>query len=282
MCLLGVTSVVGQNKDLLSVEFGALPANSETVSLKMVEAKLNIPVKLKKGILMNGFSFANFKVGYEDGQLLETSELEDFKSISYSLSYLKKLNKNWSYMMFLSPNITSNFESDLTFDDINFNGGIAFNKTTNSSKLSFGLAVNSGYGLAIPIPIVSFSKQVSEQFSYVLGIPVTKAQYQFNKRNKASVFVKPKGFIANLSNNIQFENGLAKKANYMSIITGLNYQHAIDDCWGISLTSGYQIYSEYNLQNNNNTKIYEFNTSNGMYASIDLNFNLINNKKQKN
>lgn len=281
LLLLGGINVVGQNRDLLNIEFGALPTNDETVSLNTVELKLKIPVKLKKGVLINGISYSKVKLNYEDEQLLNTNEIEEFNFISYSLSYIRKMNDKWSYSLYVSPEITSNFESSLTFEDVNINGGIIFNKTTNSGYLSFGVIKNSRFGLSIPIPIVRFSKQVNEKLSYELGIPVTKVQYQFNKRNNASLFVKPKGFTANLSNNIQINNGLASKANYMSVITGLNFQHLIDECWSINLNGGYQIYSKYSLKTNN-TKIYEFNTSNGMYGSVGLNFNFKNNKKRKN
>ena len=282
LLFISTMCVVGQDKNLFSIDFGVLPSNNENVSLKTTEAKLNIPVKLKKGILENRFSFSNYNVGYENGQPLSTSEIENFKSFSYSLSYLKRMKNNWSYMLNFSPVVTSNFESGLAVDALIFNGALAFSKSTGSSRFKFGVVVNSGFGVAIPIPIISYSKQVNEQFSYEVGIPVMKAKYQFNKRNKVSLYAMPKGFIANLSNNIQFENGLAKKANYMSIITGLNFKHAIDDSWAVNLNGGYQVYSNYSLQSEGRNEIYNFNTSNGVYASVGLKFNLINNKKRKN
>ncbi|SDW38631.1 hypothetical protein SAMN05444411_101617 [Lutibacter oricola] len=282
LLLFSVVNVVGQDRNLFNIEIGGLPASSDAVSLKMVEAKLNIPVKLKTGVLINSLSFSSLKLDYEDYQLLNTDELEEFKAVSYSIGYMNRINEKWSYMVNFSPQIASNFEASLTLDDFNFNGGVIFTKTSSNSKLNLGLVINSGFGLAVPLPVISYSKQVNERFSYVLGMPVTKAEYKFNKRNKVSLFVKPKGFIANLSNNIQFENGLAKKARYTSIVSGLSFGHQIDDNWGINFNGGYQLYSNYSLQSNDRTELYDFNTSNGIYASVGLSFNLINNKKRKN
>ena len=98
-------------------------------------------------------------------------------------------------------------------------------------------------------------------------------QYKFNKNNNVKFYAQPKGFVANLSNNLVFDNNIAKKVKYQSIITGIKYNHRIDDYWQIFLDTGYQLSSNFNLENGN-TDVYEFNTKDQFYAGVGLKFNL--------
>lgn len=273
--ILIVFEMTGQ----VDIELNVIPASDDAVGFTSSSIKLQFPIMLKKGVLIQGISFSDYNINYEDNQMLNTNELTNFKSIKYSIGFLKQLKNNWSFGMHISPTVSSNFESNLSVKDISLNGGIIFNKKINNSAWKIGLVMSSEYSLPIPIPLVNYSKRVNNRISYVLGFPFTKFEYAFNKRNKVNLFVKPNGFKANLSNSIQIENEEVSKAQYRSFVTGLNLTHQIDDYWKITIEGGHQLYSDYNLMNGNN-KVYEFNTATNFYAGLKLKFNLIRKIKE--
>ncbi|NLP58539.1 DUF6268 family outer membrane beta-barrel protein [Lutibacter sp. B1] len=267
-----------QDFRLLDVDFNSIPERSNSVGLNTMSIKINMPLNLKKGVLINSVSFTKYSLDYDSNELINTSDIESFKTIRYSLGYLKKINNKWSFNVQVIPTISSNFESNLTLDDVTFDGGIIFIKSNNDSKFLLGLVYNSAFGTSAPIPIVSYSNKINDSVSYMLGFPITKMEYHFNLKNKANIYIMPKGFYANISDNIMLYNSKkAEKVKYRSILSGINYTHNVDDFWKISLDVGYQISSKYNLLNNN-SNVYKFDTKNNFYAGLSINLDLLNKK----
>jgi len=140
------------------------------------------------------------------------------------------------------------------------------------------LVYNSSFGMNTPIPVISYSKKVTDNFSYTLGMPETKLEYKFSPKNMANIYLKPKGFYSNISNNIILDTSEeAERAKYRTIVSGFNYLHRIDDLWNITLNVGYQISSKYNLLNGNDS-VYEFESKNNFYVGLNLKLKLINKK----
>lgn len=272
MLIIGLISMFGQNIHIAELSFNNLLNKSNSVGLNTSTLKIQYPLNLKKRIFVNGISFSNYEVDYNANETINTNTISSFKTISYSLEYLNILTNNWNYNLELAPSISSNFESNVSFRDVLFNGTLSFTKTKNRSKLTLGVTVNSNFGLTVPIPIISYSKNVSEKFQYTIGIPKTAIQFTFNNRNKTKFYVEPKGFVANLSNNLNLENGVTKKAKYQSLIAGIMYHHKIDDFWKISLNAGCQLLSNFNLENGNKD-VYEFNTKQQFFVGVGLKFN---------
>ncbi|MFK5959007.1 MAG: DUF6268 family outer membrane beta-barrel protein [Lutibacter sp.] len=267
-----------QNLELLNVEFNSTLNDENSIGFKNTAIKINFPVKLKKGVLLNSLSFSTNKIDYNSEISLNTSTIENFKTIKYAIGFLNNINKTWKFKARIAPTISSNFDSNITSNDVFINGSLVFMKVNNGSKLRLGLAYNSGFGMNTPIPVLSYSRKVSDTFSYTLGMPETKLEYTFSKYNKLNLYIKPRGFYSNISNNIILDSSEeAEKAKYTTVISGFNYLHQIDDFWNISINAGYQISSKYNLLNGNDS-VYEFETKNNLFVGLNLKFELLNKK----
>jgi len=174
-----LTAVNAQNRELLNVDFNSTLNDDSAIGFKNATVKINIPLKLKKGVLTNSLLFSTNMIDYNSNTVLNTVTIENFKTLKYSLGFSNKVNEIWKFRVQIAPTISSNFDSNVLLDDVFMNGSLVFIKENNGSKLRLGLAYNSGFGMNTPIPVISYSNKVSNTFSYTLGMPETKLEYKF-------------------------------------------------------------------------------------------------------
>lgn len=271
-----------QEINMLDVQFGVYGKKDDAVGINNSEIKLKLPIKFHKGFLVNGFSYSQYDLDYNSNELLNSTSIATFKTVSYNLSYIQKLRNKWSYVVIASPIISSNFESSLTMDDVGFNGGLIFNKSNVNSNFKIGLIYNTAMGFDGPMPFINYSRKISDRISFDLGFPITKIDFKIDDRNKVNLHLKPKGFYSNIGNNMILDNSeIAEKAKYQSFVTGVNYLHTINNYWKISLDVGYQITSDYDLLNGKGDSIYSFDTKNSIYTGVSLKFDLLKSRNKK-
>jgi hypothetical protein len=273
---IGYYSIIAQEDALINIEYSFVHERLNSVGFNNSYIVINVPSEISKGILTNSMFYSEYRVKYSSDEFVITKHLERFRSIGYTLKYFNPINSEWSYNLALSPTISSNFESNVSFRDVILNGSLIFTKKYNNSKFELGLVINSNYGYNSPIPLITFSSKIADNLSYKFGFPQSTLNYQINSKNNLNLYVKPKGYYANLSNKIVLnESDFAEKSRFRSVITGLNYVHTIDDYWKILLDAGYQLSSNYDLLNNNNS-VYQFNAKNSFYVGFNLKFDLLN------
>ncbi len=279
--LLFGSSFIGnaQSFEVFGADFNTTLNSSNSLGLSQANIKVNFPLKLKNGLLTQGIYYSKNSINYNSEYAFGTSNIEDFTTIKYSLGFLKNIKNDWKLKLQIAPTISSNFDSGLSFDDVFFNGSLVFIKTNKASKLRLGLVYNTAFGMKTPIPVISYSNQITNRFSYTIGMPVTKLEYKLSKHDKVDMYIKPKGFYANLTNSISLGEALikAEKARYKTVVSGLNYLHKIDNYWKISVDLGYQLYAAYDLLNNNNS-VYEFDIENNFFIGVNIKYNLKNKK----
>ncbi len=273
------TSGKAQNIEIFKADISSTLNNSNSVGLRNATIHINLPLILKKGMLTNSMLFSKYYIDYNTDEIMNTTTIESFKTLKYTLGYFTKINDTWSFKTNISPTISSNLESGLTMDDVFLNGSMAFIKSSKKGSLHLGLVYNTGFGTNKPIPIIGYSRKVNNAFSYLLGMPITKIEYTINARNKANFYLKPKGFYSNISDNLIINTvDKAEKIKYRTIQTGLSYSHAIDDYWKLSLDAGYQFFTKYELLNNHKS-VCEFETKDSFFMGLNLKFDLLKNKK---
>jgi hypothetical protein len=272
---IGINSIIAQDDALLNIENGFVPERSNSVGFNNSYIEINVSSKISKGVLTNSVFYSEYRLKYSSDEFMNTEYLEQFRSIGYTLKYFNTINSEWSYNLALSPTISSNLESNVSFRDVILNGSLIFTKKYNNSKFELGLVNNSNYGYNSPIPLITFSSKIANNLSYKFGFPESTLNYQINSKNNLNLYVKPKGYYANLSNKIVLnESDFAEKSRFRSVISGLNYEHTIDDYWKILFDAGYQLSSNYDLLNNNN-RVYQFNAKNSFYVGFNLKFDLL-------
>ena len=270
-----------QGVEMLNIEFSSLGSKDNGVGVTSSAISVKLPIKFHKGVLINGFSYSQKDLSYDSNAIINTSDIENFKSLKYSLSYMQRLNNRWAYIIMASPTISSNFESSLTMDDVLFNGGLIITRSNLKSEFNFGFIYNTTMGFSSPIPFISYNRKISNRLSYNLGFPLTKIDFKIDDRNKVNLHIKPKGFYSNISNNVVLSNSkIAEKVKYKSFIAGVNYMHTIDNYWKVFLDAGYQLSSDYDLLDGNKNSVYSIESKNGMYLGVSLKFNLFKKKNK--
>ncbi len=279
--ILGTNLIVAQTDNLFVTEFNYVPSSSNSVGFQDANVTFNYPIEFKEGVLTNSLAYSNYKIDYNSDEILNESLLgiESFKSVAYTLQFKKEILNGWEYSISASPAISSNFESNISFDDVIFNGAAIFSKKYTNNKLKFGVIRNSSYGFNTPIPVVSIAGAINQKLTYSVGFPITEFLYKVNTRNQFSLYAKPKGFYSNITNEIVVNiDDEVEKAQFQSIISGLKYSHNIDDNWKIEVDAGYQLKSDYELLDKDLNSVYEFKTKNNLSAGVSLKFNLLNDK----
>jgi hypothetical protein len=269
------TAGKAQNFEIFSAGLNSTFNNSNSVGLKNATININLPLKLKKGVLTNSVLFSQYFLDYNTDETMNTSSIESFKTLKYTLGYFTKINDTWGFKTNISPTISSNFESGITMEDVFLNGSLAFIRSGKKGSFHLGLVYNTGFGTKKPMPIISYSRKVNSVFSYMLGMPITKIEYSINSTNNSTFYLKPKGFYSNISDNLIINTtDKAEKVKYKTIQTGINYSHSIDEFWKLSLDAGYQFSTKYELLNNNES-VYEFKTKNSFFVGLNLKYDLL-------
>lgn len=282
VCVLVFSSTLSksQNFELLNVDFTSISKTSNSVGFENSELNINLPYHKDKSYFTSGLNYSNYAINYNFTEVLNTKEIDNFSRIKYTLRYFNTLIDNWGFELEISPIISSNFKSGLSLNDLYLNGSLLFNRTFNKSNLAVGLEYNSIFSTKTPIPVISYTNQINNKITYKIGFPENNVAYKINKKNMVNIFMMPRGFYSNISENLilNADESKAEKAKYLAMLLGLNLTHTVDEYWDISLNTGFQTFSKYKLLQNNKS-IYSFKTRENFFAGIKVVLN-INNKNK--
>ena len=265
-----------QSLQFLETDFSSIFKTSKTVGLNKALLGANFSFAIGKNQLNNNVTYTNYTIDYGFDHFENEEALETFNEIKYNLTYTGKVNKSLGYTFGITPTLSSNVKSNLSFKDIYVASYFFVTKQFNKNAFSLGLEYNPLFSRKNPIPVVAYNYS-GEKFTYKIGFPETEITYNLNERNLLSAFFKPNGFYSNLSKKITYNTSLIGKANYVSFLSGIQFQRSINEYWSVGLQSGFQTFSKYQLLQKNN-KVYEFNTSENFFAGIHIKFNINNTK----
>ena len=101
------------------------------------------------------------------------------------------MKKDWRFAIQGGLLAASNFEkSRLISDDLITTGTVLFVKDKKDNglkkpwRLILGLTYSTTSGRPIPIPIVSYFKQIDDKLSYNLGVPKTNIKYSIKNKHQ--------------------------------------------------------------------------------------------------
>ena len=278
------------DSSLFSFNYTLAPISNDGVDFRKTDINFNIPIKLKKGMLFNSIGFNYIHLGYDDISF-STKNLEQFYNINYGLTYIYPLNDKWIITTRAGISIASNLSNSITSEDLLFNGGIVAVKRGGTrekpSRFAFGLGYATITGKPRVIPLISYVKQVNENFSFGIGFPNTFAKYVFNEKHSLKTILWMNGFYSNLSDPVSVDgSNEANKASFRALSGGLEYNYWMNHnkTIAIVLKGGYSFSNSYELLDENNNTVHDFNLGAKPYFSAGFKFSLKNkfkNKKQK-
>ncbi|MFA9372302.1 MAG: DUF6268 family outer membrane beta-barrel protein [Labilibaculum antarcticum] len=124
------------------------------------------------------YSKTNIHYGLES---LSANELESFHSIAHTFGYSKVIKKGWFLTAFDSPNISSNFNSPVNFDELHLLGVVLISKLIIKKKnliLNLGGMYSSQINFPVPIPIAGLLWKPDVKWNIDIGFPKLTVNYQ--------------------------------------------------------------------------------------------------------
>lgn len=268
-----------QVNDLGGAEYTSFFGSDNHPFIGISEIGINMPIPLKKEehYLVNGISYTNVGIGYNDTYSFSTSELDRFHILQYTLGFTFPMSDRWRFTAQISPSLASNFATSVSSDDFVMNGSIILIRTIESPKknrLTVGLAYNQTSGIPFPLPFITYYKEITPDFSYTVGVPITKMKYYFgNRKNSVESFVRLAGFFSNLSNPITIGENQARQINLSAVVLGVGYDYYVGKRLNFFLKGGYLLRNEFRLEENSSTEVFNFELGDTFYARGGFKFN---------
>jgi len=260
-------------------------------------ADIGSVVKLKAGIdipLLNtskdkftiGGKIQNSTFNFVDKNVpFETDQIESFNSFSLKFKYQRRLVNDWAINLMAESQISSNFDDNsISTNDIFINGLITlekFNEEENS-KWTFGATYDIQYGLYHPIPIVTYTKRISDAWAYKLGVPDSRVKLSLSENHDFEGFATLTGFTGNINDDIDvYKEDYTGTLRQTSVLVGLGYNYTLWNKFKASVNGGYSLYNRMQIQDYDNEEIYDFDISNSFYLNLGLKYIFKNNTEIK-
>lgn len=223
-----------------------------------------------KNSITNTLEYSNLKVNYESDIFNTYENLDRFNQIKNKFGFSHEISSTTSLNFSITP--TVNFQSNLDKDAFSVLGSFEAKQQLNSNTLiSIGAARTTAFGSPKFMPVLSVSYQISDASLLMIGFPDSKISYANNIRNKFSLSNSFNGNFYHLDtqNNL---NTTATKVSLSQMTSALEYERNVDKNWFLNFKAGYDFNKKYNLIDNDNHKVYDFNTGNGYVLGIGIKY----------
>ena len=115
--------------ELGRVEYSIIPSLND-IQLERQGFSINLGKKFYSSILGFGLNYNKYDLTLKDANENNLFDsFKDFHTINLRLFYRKPIKNNWSMHVAFSPVLSSNFEGDLTIEDVIFSSFASLDKT---------------------------------------------------------------------------------------------------------------------------------------------------------
>jgi len=223
-----------------------------------------------KNKITNTLEYSNLKVNYELDSNITYANLDQFNQIQNKFEFSHELSKTTNLNFSITP--TVNFQSNLDSNDFTLLGSFKVQQQLSSKTfVSIGVARTTFFGSPKFLPTVSLDYKVNNEASVLIGFPDSKISYSNNIRNKFSINNSFNGNFYHLDAENNLSNN-ASKVSLSQITTSLEYERNVDKNWFLNFKAGYDFNKKYNLIDNDNHKVYDFNTGNGYVLGVGIKY----------
>jgi len=220
-----------------------------------------------KNKIKNTVEYSNLKVNYDDGSFEAFENLDQFSQLKNKFEISHEIS-NTKLNLALTP--TANFQKTLDFSDITLLGNFEISQQLNwKTNINVGVARKAIFGYPQFLPTLSVEYKVNDKSALMIGFPDSKISYSNNIRNAFSLTNSFNGTFYNLDHAL-INNGTKISTSQMT--SAFEYERNVDKNWFINFKTGYDFNKKYNIINNDNHKVYDFNTGNGYILGIGIKY----------
>jgi len=249
--------------------------NSDKLSLNADVIKASFAL----GDLDLGVSLAQRNLNFSPNFNYSDEDVSKLYAVDFSLKKNLIQKNNWTVQLEFTPQIRSNFKSNLQWDNFLWNGGLNLTKKINDNS-SFLLAIKYGSLLGKPKPYVelSYKQKIGEKFNLTLGFPETSINYKLNETHSIGLKSYYDSYYTTVSDQsysrvISNQTLLYESLFFSGINTNLTYFYKYSNSSIINFSIGKSYNNKLELNENYNylNKISFNNTFN---VSIGFKYNL--------
>lgn len=283
LLLLTISNAYAQRSsgiDLFSLRHIYSP-NSEDFDFHQSTTEFTLPKRVGNNVWTNSVKIDYLNFDYKKEYTLDLSDLNSFYKLEYSSTYSYNLENNWSINGRIMTMLSTNAKGPIESEDFLINGGVLAIKKWKtehkSSRLTFGLFYTTTTGRPLVLPFAIYSKQINEQYSYILGFPKTSIQYQPDETHTFALSIRQSGIFSNLTgNNLPVVNGKeAKKVEFSTISSGFEYAYFLKSGWRLETRLGYSILNTYKILDEDLEELFDFDTAPRVSLSLGISYDLV-------
>lgn len=245
-----------------------------TSEIDFNETNIGVTVNTKmnaKNILSNTVEYSNLKVNYETGSFTKFEDLNKFSQLKYTIAIGHEISNNTKLNLSITPIVS--FQSKIDFSDAAFLGKFEISRQFSpSASLSIGAARSTIFGEPKFTPVFALKYKMNTNTELQIGFPDSKLSYSNNSRNNFNLSNSFNGNYYNLDPIAYPEN--AEKMILSQMTSAFEYERNVDKNWFINFKAGYDFNKKYNLTDQDNHKVYDFNTGDGYLLGIGIKYKL--------
>lgn len=268
--LLSIFSMKAQENFSVSMNVKTEPTDKIDFNETNIGISFNKKISAKNNIT-NTLEYSNLKVNYETDSYNNPYEnLDRFNQISNKFEFSHEISNATKLNFSITP--TVNFQSNLDADAFSVLGNFEIRQQLSlTTNISIGVARTTVFGAPKFMPVVSLHYQINNTGSLMIGFPESKISYANNIRNMFSLSNSFNGTFYHLDsqNNL---NTNATKVSLSQMTSALEYERNVDTNWFLNFKAGYDFNKKYDLIDNDNHKVYDFNTGNGYILGIGIKY----------
>jgi len=272
MCSLFLISFLGMKAQ----EHFGVSMNIKTEPTKKINFnETDIAVFYQKKIgtqntITNTVEYSNLKVNYEFNPYNFNADQDKFNQIQNKFEYSYEMSEKTKWQISIIP--TANFQGNLDFSDLTVLGNLEINQKLSSRlNVILGAGRTSIFGAPRFTPIIAFDYKMNEKTNFRIGFPDSKFSYSNNERNKFSLTNSFNGNFYHLDVSADKDSN-AEKAVLSQMTSAFEYERNVTKNWFLNFKAGYDFNKKYNLLNNNDHKVYDYNTGNGYVLGVRIKY----------
>ncbi|MDY0986937.1 DUF6268 family outer membrane beta-barrel protein [Flavobacterium sp. CFBP9031] len=271
VCSLFLISFLGlkaQENFSATVNFKTEP--TEKINFSETDVAVFYQKKLgTKSKIANTLEYSNLKVNYEFNPYNFYADEDKFNQVQNKFEYSSEIAEKTKWQLSVIP--TANFQSKLDFSDLTVLGSLTISQQlTSKINLIVGAGRTSIFGAPKITPIVFFDYKMNEQTDFKIGFPDSRISYSNNDRNQFSLTNSFNGNFYHL-NETNTDNN-AEKAVLSQMTSALEYERNVTGNWFLNFKAGYDFNKKYNLLDNSDHKVYDYNSGNGYVLGIGIKY----------
>lgn len=262
-------SMKAQDNFSVNMNLKTEPTNKISFNDMGISFKANKELNGKSKI-SNTLEYSHLKVNYKIEDFESHENPTQFNQLQNQFKFTQSITQTTKLDFTITP--TANFQQSFDISDVTILGSFAINQHLNSNTdLSIGVSRTAAFGYPKFIPILALNYKINNESSLAIGFPDSKISYSNNTRNKFSLTNSFNGNFYNLDSQVNLNNE-ATKASLSQMTSAIEYERNVDRNWFLNFKAGYNFNRKYILIDNDNHKVYDFNTGNGYILGIGIKY----------